>query len=367
MKRILHVIDSVEPGGAENVFVDLITNLDREKYHPVVTIPGKGWLSDRLDQLNIEYYTIPATGRFNVEYLISLVSLIRKEQIDLIQSHLFGANVYSSLAGLIMFKPVVSVFHGAVDISTGESLLWLKSRIIEYGSNKVIAVSNSLREEVVSRTGIREGKVSTIYNGIDTVRFSPKPHNQLREKYNVPDGCALVVSIGYLRPPKGYELLLLAARCLIDQEVDVRFLIVGDGDMEYKDFLYAEHKKLSLESHVFFIGAANNPEYFLNGSDVFLLPSISEGFSISTIEAMSCGLPVIATKSGGPEEIISDRVDGMLVDVDAKDISESLSSIIAGGKIELMDKRAREKVKKTFSLLACVQSYQDIYKELLKV
>ena len=366
MKRILHVIDSVEPGGAENVFIDLITNLDKEKYHNVVTIPGEGWLSAKLDQLNIEYHTIPASGKFNFKYLTALVALIKKERIDLVQSHLFGANVYSSLAGILTATPVVSVFHGAVDIAVGERLLWLKSKIIGLGSSKVIAVSNSLRDEVIHRTGISKNKVATIYNGVDTDRFSPRPHNELREKYGISKQGLLVASIGYLRPPKGYELLMKAAKELVQQGEEVCFLIAGDGEGEYKDFLYKERKKLNLEKHVLFIGGVDNPEYILNGCDVFLLPSISEGFSISTIEAMSCGLPVVVTKSGGPEEIVTTGRDGYLVDVDPKVMAKVISVYNNKGLRGKVGSEARFAIKDRFSIENTIESYQDLYEQIIK-
>lgn len=366
MKNILHIIDSVEPGGAENVFVDLILNLNQEEYHAVVTIPGRGWLSSRLDELSIDYHVIPASGSINFQYLYSLIKLIMHEKIDLVQSHLFGANVYSSLAGLLTNTPVISVFHGAVDIAEGEKLLWLKSRIIELGSNKVVTVSNSLSDEVISRTGINRKKICTIHNGVDTFRFSPQPHNQLKDEYNIPDKGFLVASIGYLRPPKGYELLLETAYKLVQEGKDIYFLIAGDGDGEYKDFLYEERERLRLDKNVLFVGAVDKPEYILNGSDLFLLPSISEGFSISTIEAMSCCLPVVVTRSGGPEEIVSDDIDGYLVEADVAGLSNKILTVMAHNDRKLIGNRARKAVQEKFSLLVCKKKYQDIYEEIFQ-
>ncbi len=115
MLNILHSIDTPGPGGAETVYLDIVTRLDRDRFTSFPVIPEKGWIYDQLQEQGFDPIIIDSTGSFNTRYLWELIKLIRKQKIDLIHSHLFGSNVYCSLAGLLTSTPVISTFHGFVD------------------------------------------------------------------------------------------------------------------------------------------------------------------------------------------------------------------------------------------------------------
>ena len=123
MKTILHTIDTTGPGGAETIFIDLATRLSGNKYRSVVVIRGKGWVYDELCRRGVKPILLNAKGSFNLRYLFGLWRIVQSEGVDLIQSHLLGTNVYCSLVGLLTGKPVITTFHGAVDISEKERFL----------------------------------------------------------------------------------------------------------------------------------------------------------------------------------------------------------------------------------------------------
>ena len=112
MSRILHVIDTTGPGGAETVFVDLADRLREKGYDTIVLLRGPGWVQDELRRRELKPILLDAKGSFNWRYLLSLVRLVKDERIDLIQSHLLGSNVYCAVTGWITQKPVVATFHG---------------------------------------------------------------------------------------------------------------------------------------------------------------------------------------------------------------------------------------------------------------
>jgi glycosyltransferase involved in cell wall biosynthesis len=145
--------------------------LPADKYRSLIVIRDKGWVYEELCRRGVKPILLEAKGSFNWRYLKSLVALIRRENVDLIQSHLLGSNVYCALAGLIARKPVVATFHGAVDVGENERLKWLKFGAINLGVSFIVAVSDSLRENIVSRTPLRNSKTIVIYNGINTADF----------------------------------------------------------------------------------------------------------------------------------------------------------------------------------------------------
>jgi glycosyltransferase involved in cell wall biosynthesis len=372
MKTILHIIDTTGPGGAETVFIDLATRLPKEKYRAVIVIPGKGWVYDELCYRGFTPVLLEAKGSFNWRYLLALRKIIKSERVDLIQSHLLGSNVYCALAGLLTRKPVVTIFHGAVDVSETESFMALKFALINKGASRIVAVSENLGDEIAGRTPLNSNKMEVIYNGIDSAAFERKKSDDFRQQFAWGENDFIVGSLGNIRPAKAYDVLLQAAALLKNQTHTCRFVIAGQGESKGKlSHLYKEllnlRESLGLQDHVKFIGFVDDPADFLSKIDLFLLSSSSEGFSISTIQAMASSLPVIATRSGGPEEIVTHQEDGWLVEKDnPAAIAEAISILSENPEsCEMLSGNAKQKVDSRFGLAAMLAAYQVLYSKLL--
>ncbi|MEA5115724.1 MAG: glycosyltransferase [Geobacteraceae bacterium] len=366
MIRILHTIDTTGPGGAESVFVNLVKGLDADRFYPVVVIGGPGWVCAELRKNGIEPIFINSKGAFNFSYLRGLVKTIRENKIDIIQSHLLGANLYSCLAGLLCNVPVVSTFHGFVDINSMERFYALKSKIISFGSEKIIFVSKKLLEYYVKQKRMPASKSITIYNGIDIRVFKPCRDDSIRKKLELESNQILVGAIGNIRSAKGYEYLLAAARLVIDRRPQIRFVIAGEGSGEIYHSLLEVRKNLNLEKQVNFLGFVSDTSKLLNNLDLFVLSSISEGFSISTIEAMACGIPVVVTQCGGPEEIIENGLSGIVVP--PRDPSLLANAIIRS--VENNSRSANEacakRCKDAFSISKMINDYIELYNSILE-
>jgi len=368
MKKILHIIDTTGPGGAETVFIDLVTRLSSNKFIPVVVIRGKGWVYDELIRRGIEPILLDAKGSFNWRYLLGLRKIIKNEKIDLIQSHLLGSNVYSALAGLITRTPVVAVFHGTVDIGDNERLKSLKFAAINWGSQRVVAVSKKLSDNILARTPIDKTKIQIIYNGIIVEDFNEPTSDRIRKEFNWEKDVIIVGSLGNVRTAKAYDVLLQAAAQLKNKEAKFKFVIAGHYKPGLYDRLLEQRTKLGLEDTVHFLGFNNSPAEFLSNLNLFLLSSRSEGFSIATIQAMASGVPVIATKSGGPEEIISHSDNGWLVEVENPTaIADALEMLVhEPALLNDMSKRASIHVNKSFNMQTALSAYEQIYTELIQ-
>ena len=371
MKTILHTIDTTGPGGAETVFIDLATRLPKDKYRPVVVIRGKGWVYDELCSRGIKPILLDARGSFNWQYLLGLRKIIKSEKVDLIQSHLLGSNVYCALAGLLTRKPVVTTFHGSVDVSKTERFIALKFGLINKGASSIVAVSENLGDEIIRRTPLNLNKMAIIYNGIDSAVFERKKFDDFRRQFSWGEDDLIIGSLGNIRPAKAYDVLLRAAAMLDNQKQVCRFVIAGQGESKGKpSSLYKEllnlRESLGLQDQVKFIGFVDDPADFLSKVDMFLLSSSSEGFSISTIQAMASSLPVIATRSGGPEEIVTHQQDGWLVEKNDPAVIAEAISILSGDpecRAKLSSK-AKLKVDSTFGISAMLDAYQKLYSAL---
>jgi len=366
MKTILHCIDTTGPGGAETVFIDLITRLPADKYRAVVVIRGKGWVYEELLRRGVVPVILDAKGSFNGSYLAALCSLIRREQVSLVQSHLLGSNVYCALAGLLTRTPVVTTFHGSVDIGERERFKWLKFAAINAGARCVVAVSEDLRIDILERTPLKADKTRVIYNGIDTSAFQRPRSDRLRQQFGWAEDEIIIGSLGNIRPAKGYDILLRAATLLEKTQYSCRFVIAGQGKGELYEGLLQLRKELCLEDRVQFLGFTDDAAEFLSNLDLFLSTSISEGLPLSAIQAMVAKVPLIATRCGGYEELITDRENGWLVAVsNPKAIADAIAEIAAApGKQTSLAEQASKHAIETFDLSVMLARYETIYDAL---
>lgn len=369
MKTIMHTIDTTGPGGAETVFIDLATRLPKDKYRSVVVIRGKGWVYDELCRRGVSPILLDAKGSFNLRYLLGLREIIRRERVDLIQSHLLGANVYCSLAGMLTGTPVIATFHGEVDIGASERLKGLKFAAINFGASHIIAVTESLLDDITSRTSLSGEKVSVIYNGIDTEVFTKSCSNVLRKKYGWDEDAIIIGSLGNIRPAKGYDLLLKTAALLDKGSHTYRFVIAGQGKGKRYEELLALRKKLNLEDIVHFLGFIDDAADFLSNIDLFLSSSISEGLPLSAIQAMVAELPIVATRCGGYEGLISNHETGLLVEVgEPQALADAVELLAANPELQKrFSANARVHAVSTFDIQVMLEAYERVYSRSINV
>lgn len=367
MKNILYVIDTRGPGGAERIFLDLICGIDKTKYNPVILIKGQGWLDNELRSNGFETIIINPKGSFNFRYLWSLIKIIKKYKVELIHSHLLGSNIYASAAGLLTGIPVISTFHGAVDVKQNERFRWLKFQIINMGSSWIVTVSDHLKSQLWDISNISRKKTIIIYNGINLEKYQRINDKTLRKELNITDETILIGAVGNIRRPKSYDVLMNAAAILHKETDNYKFVIAGEGSGSIYDELVELQSKLDLKSNVYFIGFRPDVARIMSNMDIFLLTSESEGFSLSTIEAMACELPVIATRSGGPEEIITDGIDGLLVNTNSPaQIANAIRKLTEDKQLrENIIKNATRLVKEKYTTEKMLNNYDAVYQQVL--
>lgn len=361
-KTILHVIDTTGPGGAETVFIELAARLQARGHRSVVLIRGPGWVCDQLIARGLTPYIYDAKGSFNWRFLREMLRIIRAEKIDVIQSHLLGSNVYCAIAGLLSGKPVIATFHGMVDVGPTERLRWLKLGLMNRGVKRFVAVSKNLRD-AIHREGLLDlQKCDIIYNGVDLSRYGRNDSRELRERLKLADDAILVGSLGNVRPAKGYDLLIHAAGKIVEEFPQVHFIIAGDPKSSLQKKLNALVAELGLVEHVHFIGFCSDSANYLAQLDYFLLTSTSEGLSIATIEALATGLPAVVTRCGGPEEIVVEGEDALMVAADAEAITAGLLKLLADRALsDRLAQHAKKNVAEKFDMNCMLTAYEQLY------
>ncbi len=362
-RTILHTIETGGPGGAETVLLHLATRLDPARYRSLVLAPEEGWLLDRLREQNVPVQLAPMRGRLD-RILRSMASHVRQDNVELIHSHLPDQNFHSCLVGRMTGCKVVATYHGALDVARTRSAL--KARVVRRFASATVAVSESLAASLRA-TGFAPQRVFCIYNGVEIERFPLTPSGRLRAELGCANGTRLVGMVANLRRDKGHEFFVRAARRVADRVPHTHFLAVGEGSSRDLELLQTLVRDLDLSSRFSFLGFRANVAEVLRELDVFVLPSTREGFSLATVEAMAAGRPVVATRSGGPEEIVEDGSSGFLVPpADPEALAVRVCEILAAPSLaETLGHNARRSVEQRFSLRRMLDEYENLYQRLL--
>lgn len=365
---VMHLISTSGPGGAETACVNLIRGLDPARWRGIAVVPEKGWLYNEVLQAGGKPVVLDSGSRFDLPgYFVALARLVRQHKVGLIHGHLFGPSYSASLLGLLMKLPVVCTLHGQVDLHPKESFKRIKFGLLNRGASRLVFVSESLRRFFLG-TGLLLSEITAVIpNGVDAARFGRAPDRSSRAAFGASDDEFLVGAVGNVRPAKGYDVLLRAAALLRARSVNYRFVVVGEADSDLGLRLRSLCEELGLADCVSFPGYLRDVTPALNAFDVYAITSRSEGFSISTVEAMAAGLPVVATRCGGPEEIVDDGITGILVNNGSPEaVAAAIESLRINGRWrrELGD-AARAAVRRRFTMDAHVQAYEALYEKCL--
>jgi glycosyltransferase involved in cell wall biosynthesis len=366
-RTVLHLIDTGGPGGAETVFLELVTRLHGERWRSVAVVPSRDWLYGALVERGVTPIVLRSRRAFDAGYLAALHRLAAREGAALIQTHLLTTWVYGSAVGRLTRLPLVGTLHGAVDLRADDRYRSLKLRLTRRRRGRVVFVSESLRREILRRERIDAAQTRVIPNGIDLDYWSPAPADGFRSELGVRRDELLIAAIGNVRPSKDYANLLRAAAWLREHGTPCRIAVAGDtrGDGLYQRLL-ALRQELGLEDAVTFLGFRGDVRRLLWSSDVYVLSSSQEGFSLTTLQAMACGVPVVGTRSGGPEEIVISGESGLLVPVrDAAALGGAVRALALDAALRRRIGVAARRRAEDFGIGSMVASYERLYEELI--
>lgn len=367
-RRVLHLIDTAGPGGAETVFMNLVRKLPPERWNSTAVVPwSDDWLHDRLLEEGVRPRVLRSHRSFDLGYLRALRRIVLEVRPHLIQTHLLTTAVYGSALGRLTGVPTVSTFHGVVDADR-ERFRSVKLRIVDRPQARTVFVSDHLRSWFLENSPLGEERTRVIHNGIS---FADDADHEARaawrRRLEVDPDTVLIGAVGNIRRAKDYGTLVRAVRFLASRtSAAVRCVVAGHGDGARRRKLERLVDELGLDDRFRFLGFVSEVSGLLAALDVFALSSFAEGFSLSTVEAMASGLPVVVTRSGGPEEIVEDGRSGRLVPPrDPEALAEALRELVESEEERRrLGQVARGVVRRRFSLDAMIRGYERVYDEL---
>lgn len=310
--RILAVISSSRLGGAERCLATLLKELARQDVEISVACHGQGPMCDEYRAVAAQVWPLDLSNPTNPSAALRLAGIARRTGADIIHTHLWNADVLGGLAARLTGIPAVSTVHGAYHLPLGapHKQTWRQKalsglyRAVYRAFDRVIAVSSYVRDDLRGRAGLLTGRtaIDVIYSGLDLSR-EEVPHEG--------EGPPAIINVANLFPMKGQEWLLRALPEVLERFPKTRCVLIGDGPERTP--LETLAKELAIGDNVLFAGSASSPWRLARGNDIFVLPSLSEGFGLAILEAWARGLPVIASRVGGIPEVVEDGRTGLLV------------------------------------------------------
>lgn len=359
---VAHVVLSLEIGGMETVIANLSKNIDFDLYRLlIICVFTIGPIGYELRNKGIKVIELPKMPRIiSFLYPKALITILRAEKVDVLHCHSgcwYKAAIAGKFAGV---KGIIYTEHGR-QMPGYKSTIFL-DRAVSKITDYVVPVSLDLSKYLKKVVKIEPRKIHEINNGIDTDYFSPREKDKkLLKELCIPNNTLIVGNIARLAPVKDHIALIKAFALTEKHCPDMRLLIVGDGSE--RPNLEKLINELNLSDKIALLGFRRDIKELLA---IFDLSSISEGISITILEAMACGKPIIATDVGGNSEIITEGVSGFLVPAkDIKAMAEKITLLYDNRSMrESMGRRGREYVVRNFSVQEMTRKYEKLYREL---
>lgn len=366
--KVAHLIYSEKIGGSEMVAGNICSYLDREKFDPLVLfmLKSQGGMPEILHDLGVSCKCLNMPWRSIPFESLYLAHLLNRMQVDIL--HVHHIPLYLRVAKAVersRVKGVVFTEHAKFSIEQSK-YLQNGCRVAAQQTNAFTAVSSDLKDYFVRDLNIPSSLVKVVLNGVDITRFSPERKNSIL-KSMLPESFIgkVLIHVGRLAEAKDHKTLLSAMKQVIRNDQDVFLFLVGGGELRLA--IEQQVSNLGLQKCVKMLGMRSDVDKLLLGADIFVMSSKREGLPMVLMEAMSCGLPIIATDVGGISEIIKDQESGLLVESENSDLLaraiERVCNRIDGGGV--LGGQARQIIVKNYSLEATAKSYVQLYEQIL--
>lgn len=367
--RILHVIDSLDLGGAQTFLLGLCTHLDAARFEcEVACMHGLGVYAEAFKRVGIPVHSL-SPGKSPPLYLPNFWKLMRSGTYDVLHFHLFGANLCAKPLALIAGHPGVVVHDQCNDSSRDRNPLLLGADAFwNRRSGKVIAVSESTRRYLLDREDLPDDLVTVIPNGVDTAVFragTPEEKVAARKRLGIPRGAFVIGGIGRLVEQKNFSLFLEVVSRVFSHNAEAMAVLAGTGPLEGE--LMDQAARLGILDRVLFVGHVSDRPGLYHAVDALLMTSLFEGTPMVLLEAMSCALPVVATSVDGIAEVCTDEEDAFLISDFSPDSFVSpllclLRGVSAGNGL---GGNARRTIESRYGIEVITRRVEEVYENLL--
>lgn len=366
-QNIVFFTESTGIGGAEVYLKVLASSLNNDKFDIRVAIPKNIGTEKFVNELRSKGIKVDFIKKYNI---LNYFFYFRKNKPDYIHFNVPIPTIYcctiAILAGIIYSRSRLFVTEHMVPSGyKPHPFIQVIIRLLYAKLDMSITVSNKNKEALINNYKFKKNKIKVIYNCIDIdyiKNYNRDISIELRKKFSISDSAIVFGTVGRLDTQKGHEFLINASKNVVLEVPDTIFLFVGRGKL--KDQLIQKINDNKISEYYRLVGYQENLPEIFDLIDIFVLPSIIEGFPFAVLEAMAASKPVIATSVGGVPEIITDNVNGILVEPMNSDTLAKAMILLAkdSKKRKYFAEKGFEQITENYSLDKMISTTEEIYK-----
>lgn len=357
-KKVMLCIPSLALGGAEKFVVDLASHMDKTKYDVTVAITRNSTQTIFRDQLfQSKVRIVDLSGGNYFEMCVKQCAYLMKERPDVIHANV--GSILHILLVCLFFPKIRKLYtvHNEPKLLYHDNLI--KKAIYKFafkcGGFIPVGISKTIQEEVAADFGLRIKETRVVNNGVDTELFS---FNPIKKNQDIIE----IITTGRLHKVKNQEQLIRVFSELIQVEPNLRLMVLGEGDT--RAALEKQIHELGIIDYVSMPGMKKNVSEYLQQADIYVSTSLTEGLPLSILEAMSCGLPVVATDVGGTKDIVNDGVNGFMISKnDDKALYEAILKLVISKNLRNEMGNNAHLTSQSWSLTQCAENYGKLYDE----
>ena len=367
---VCHVLHSLSIGGGELLARELaLAHID--SFRPVFALLDElGEVGLRLRERGFHVEVLERRNGVDFRCVSRLRRFLGAEQVCLIQAHQYGPLFYSALARWPRSGPAILFHEHGRDYPDcrRKKRVWA-NRILLHRSDQFVAVGTAVRQALIEFEGMAPDRIEVIYNGIELGRYDPMRRRRatVRADEAWADDEIVIIQVARLNRLKDHETALRAIRILRDQCPKARLVLIGEGEERAK--IERLRIELGLEDCVELLGTRLDVPRLLEGADIFLLSSLSEGIPLTLMEAMACGLPCVATRVGGVPEVVEHGVTGLLGKAGDPEVLEAhLRQLVIEPELrQRFGIAGRRRVERRFDASTMVQRFGSLYRRMARL
>lgn len=361
-RKICHLIWALEPGGAERQVISMAQwQKQRGNEVSVVCLTRKGLLAKELEAQGIAVTLIQKNPGMDFGIVPRLSRYLKRQEIQILHTHVPTAGLWGRLAAIFAPRCRVIVSEHS-DMAIQDLKFRFINRVLQRRTDQFLAVSEKIRERMIEEGGISAGKIEVMRNGIAVNGiYSEAQKTEIRKKLNIPQQAVVIGSVGRLEPRKDYASFVSVCCKVLAARPQTYFILVGDGIC--RDSLEKQAAEFGMEKSFCFAGTQENSKEWIAAMDIFVLSSLTEGISISLLEAMDLAKVCVVTEVGGNPEVIQHGHNGRLVAKSnpSRLAEEILSVIDHPEEAKRMGQNARQTVLEKFSVDRMMRDMERVY------
>lgn len=373
--RLMLFISSLERGGAERQVVELMRQIDRTRFEPLVcTLSDVTPLAEFLPDPANDLLVLPKRWKFDATTVTRLAREIRRRRIDVLHAFLFDAELTARLARLLARTPVVVASERNADYRR-PWLHWLGQKLTSGLFDHMIANSNAGKRFNMRTLGLPDERISVIHNGVDVERFIPSDKLEARHALGLPESGMVVGMIAAFKTQKNHGDFFRMARQVLNRQPHTWFLCVGEplrdnqqGADDYHRQMRELVYRLGIADRCIFAGARDDMPDVYNACDLTVLSSQREGTPNVLLESMACGVPIVATDVADNAAVAPHEQCGFIVPLgDVEELSRRVVSLLSDHERRAaLGAAARAWVTHEFSTAALARKTEQVYLRLLE-